>query len=137
MDAAGPRLQLRSKARAQGLRWSGDKRAVTGAIARGAGRWCAVLCCTVLHCVTLHSALLLEATSCMHLQPSQNRAPALKRALTCTACIPAAGVELRGGEVVPAALVIDASGRFSQLPAWLAEAGWSRPDVKEVDAQLC
>lgn len=44
---------------------------------------------------------------------------------------------LRGGEVVPADLVIDASGRFSHLPAWLAEAGWAKPEVQVVDSQIC
>lgn len=46
------------------------------------------------------------------------------------------GVRLAGGEVLDAALVVDASGRFSKLPRWLVEAGYPRPAVKTVDAGL-
>ncbi|GAB4813106.1 hypothetical protein N2152v2_000152 [Parachlorella kessleri] len=47
------------------------------------------------------------------------------------------GVRLGSGTVMPATLVIDASGRYSSLPLWLEEANWGRPAVKKVDAQLC
>ena len=47
-----------------------------------------------------------------------------------------AGVRLAGGEVLDAALVVDASGRFSKLPQWLVEAGYPRPAEKVVDAGL-
>ncbi|OAR22591.1 hypothetical protein A8W25_23540 [Streptomyces sp. ERV7] len=46
------------------------------------------------------------------------------------------GVRLSGGEVLDAALVVDASGRFSKLPQWLVEAGYPRPAVQVVDAGL-
>ncbi|MDH6127428.1 FAD-dependent monooxygenase [Kitasatospora sp. GP82] len=39
-------------------------------------------------------------------------------------------------EVLPADLVIDASGRFSPLPDWLEEAGYPRPRTTVVDAGL-
>lgn len=55
----------------------------------------------------------------------------------CCAALPATGVVLRGGDALPADLVIDASGRHSQLPVWLGEAGWARPQAQKVDAQLC
>ncbi|MCB5181256.1 FAD-dependent oxidoreductase [Streptomyces antimicrobicus] len=41
-----------------------------------------------------------------------------------------------GGEVVRASLVVDATGRTSKAPAWLAEAGWARPDVTRYDSHL-
>lgn len=47
-----------------------------------------------------------------------------------------AGVRLAGGEVLDAALVVDASGRFSKLPQWLVAAGYPRPAEKVVDAGL-
>ncbi|MFF3504325.1 NAD(P)/FAD-dependent oxidoreductase [Streptomyces sp. NPDC003247] len=46
------------------------------------------------------------------------------------------GVRLAGSEVLDAALVVDASGRFSKLPRWLVEAGYPRPAEKVVDAGL-
>lgn len=36
---------------------------------------------------------------------------------------------------IPADLVIDAQGRSSQLPRWLAEAGWTKPATSVVDAR--
>ncbi|GAB4813107.1 hypothetical protein N2152v2_000153 [Parachlorella kessleri] len=47
------------------------------------------------------------------------------------------GVQLATGDTLAATLVIDASGRHSQLPLWLEEGKWGRPAVKKVDAQLC
>jgi len=47
-----------------------------------------------------------------------------------------AGVRLAGGEVLDAALVVDASGRFSKLPQRLVAAGYPRPVEKVVDAGL-
>ena len=46
------------------------------------------------------------------------------------------GLELAGGEVLPADVVIDCSGRFSATPRWLEAAGWGAPPVKKVDAHL-
>src|SRR5262245_4010116 len=43
------------------------------------------------------------------------------------------GVRLAGGEVVPAALVVDASGRRSRAPQWLAALGV--PPPREVSAE--
>ena len=48
-----------------------------------------------------------------------------------------AGVRLATGDTLEATLIIDASGRHSQLPLWLEEGNWGRPAVKKVDAQLC
>jgi 2-polyprenyl-6-methoxyphenol hydroxylase-like FAD-dependent oxidoreductase len=42
------------------------------------------------------------------------------------------GVRLVGGEVVPAGLVVDATGRRSQLPAWLEAIG-ARPVEEELE----
>lgn len=47
-----------------------------------------------------------------------------------------AGLELASGEVVPADLVIDASGRHSRLPLWLEEAGWGSPKTEMVVSRL-
>ncbi|MDH6578848.1 FAD-dependent monooxygenase [Kitasatospora sp. MAP5-34] len=41
-----------------------------------------------------------------------------------------------GTEVLPADLVVDASGRFSALPDWLEKAGYPRPRTTVVDAGL-
>lgn len=46
------------------------------------------------------------------------------------------GVELEGGEVVKADVVIFASGRFCRLPQWLAAAGHAVPPVSKVDARM-
>lgn len=48
---------------------------------------------------------------------------------------PAWQVELTGA-TVPADLVLDAMGRSSRLPAWLAGAGLPAPAVSEVDARI-
>lgn len=47
-----------------------------------------------------------------------------------------AGVEVQGGGSLPAALVIDTSGRGSRVRAWLEAAGWSQPRELGVDAQV-
>ncbi|MGH9794577.1 MAG: FAD-dependent oxidoreductase [Candidatus Acidiferrales bacterium] len=39
-------------------------------------------------------------------------------------------------EVIPADLVVDCSGRGSQLPAWLEAAGWPRPPVSRVEVNV-
>lgn len=44
-----------------------------------------------------------------------------------------AGVQLKGGAVLAADLVIDASGRRSKVQKWLAEGGYSAPATVEVD----
>ncbi|KIZ01875.1 hypothetical protein MNEG_6083 [Monoraphidium neglectum] len=46
------------------------------------------------------------------------------------------GVKLRGGRVVPADLVVDASGRGSRTPEWLEAAGCATPDTVTVDSRL-
>jgi 2-polyprenyl-6-methoxyphenol hydroxylase-like FAD-dependent oxidoreductase len=46
------------------------------------------------------------------------------------------GVRLAGGEEVGAALVIDASGRRSKTPGWLAEMGYAAPVEQVVNAGL-
>ncbi|MDI2131138.1 NAD(P)/FAD-dependent oxidoreductase [Yinghuangia seranimata] len=46
------------------------------------------------------------------------------------------GLRLADGEVLDAALVVDASGRFTRLPQWLTEAGLPRPEQRIVDAGL-
>ncbi len=45
-------------------------------------------------------------------------------------------VDLRDGEVVTADLVVDASGRGSRLPHWLAELGVGVPTPAEVEARV-
>ncbi len=45
-------------------------------------------------------------------------------------------MELASGEVLPADVVIDCSGRFSSTPNWLQEAGWQAPPVQKVDAHV-
>ncbi|QGQ18193.1 FAD-binding protein [Cellulomonas sp. JZ18] len=45
-------------------------------------------------------------------------------------------VEVEGGDALAADLVVDASGRSSRLPAWLAALGVPAADVEEVDAHL-
>jgi hypothetical protein len=47
-----------------------------------------------------------------------------------------AGVELEGGEAVAADLVVDASGRSSQVGQWLEAAGWCKPREIMVDANV-
>jgi flavin-dependent dehydrogenase len=47
-----------------------------------------------------------------------------------------AGVRLRGGEVVSADLVVDATGRGSRAPAWLAALGYPSPPETLVDPLL-
>jgi 2-polyprenyl-6-methoxyphenol hydroxylase-like FAD-dependent oxidoreductase len=42
----------------------------------------------------------------------------------------------RGGEFVPADLVVDASGRGSRLPVWLSEWGYGRPREDTVDVGI-
>lgn len=49
---------------------------------------------------------------------------------------PLPGLELAGGEVLHADVVIDCSGRFSATPRWLEAAGWGAPPVQKVDAHL-
>ena len=46
------------------------------------------------------------------------------------------GLLLTDGEVLPADLVVDASGRASRLPDWLADLGLSRPREDRVDVDL-
>lgn len=46
------------------------------------------------------------------------------------------GVRLASAELVDAAFVVDASGRFSALPQWLAQAGYPAPAEQVVDARL-
>ncbi len=50
--------------------------------------------------------------------------------------LPAAGVRLRDGSTLKADLVVDASGRSSQTPAWLAAGGCQAPRELLVDAKL-
>jgi 2-polyprenyl-6-methoxyphenol hydroxylase-like FAD-dependent oxidoreductase len=45
-------------------------------------------------------------------------------------------IELQDGSIEAADLVVDASGRASRLPVWLAAAGVSRARTSEVDARL-
>jgi flavin-dependent dehydrogenase len=47
-----------------------------------------------------------------------------------------AGVELRSGDVVDADLVVDATGRGSRAPAWLAALGYPAPPETLVDPLL-
>ncbi|MFE4638961.1 NAD(P)/FAD-dependent oxidoreductase [Streptomyces sp. NPDC056773] len=46
------------------------------------------------------------------------------------------GVELRGGERLDARLVVDATGRTSKAPAWLAALGHPAPAVTRYDSHL-
>lgn len=46
------------------------------------------------------------------------------------------GVQLANGEQLHADLVVDCSGRQSQMPRWLAAAGLPTPRVSQVDANL-
>lgn len=52
------------------------------------------------------------------------------------------GVRLRGRsgeqlpEVLPASLVVDCSGRGSELPGWLSELGYGTPEMKVVNSHL-
>ncbi len=46
------------------------------------------------------------------------------------------GVRLKGGHVLSADLVADASGRGSKTPEWLEAGGWAPPPVITVDANL-
>lgn len=46
------------------------------------------------------------------------------------------GVRLAGGEVVDADLVVDATGRGSRGPDWLAELGHARPEEERIDVDL-
>lgn len=49
------------------------------------------------------------------------------------------GVEVDGPEgrgVIEAALVVDASGRGSKLPTWLATAGWPAPEEETIPAEI-
>lgn len=48
-------------------------------------------------------------------------------------CLRCPGVQLKGGAVMAADLVIDASGRRSKVQAWLEEGGYSAPVTVEVD----
>jgi len=43
-------------------------------------------------------------------------------------------VRLKGGETLPADLVVDASGRVSAVLAWLREGGYALPRTVEVNA---
>jgi hypothetical protein len=44
------------------------------------------------------------------------------------------GVRLAGGEALEADLVVDATGRASRAPEWLAAGGWAPAPVRSVDA---
>lgn len=46
------------------------------------------------------------------------------------------GVRTSDGATVPADLVIDATGRGTRLPAWLAQWGFQRPDEQTVDVGI-
>lgn len=46
------------------------------------------------------------------------------------------GVRLQGGEIVPADLVIDASGRGSHSPAWLESMGFPKPQEEKVEVAI-
>lgn len=46
------------------------------------------------------------------------------------------GVRLADGEVLPADLVVDATGRGSRAPDWLAELGHPRPAEERIDVDL-
>ena len=46
------------------------------------------------------------------------------------------GVTLDSGEIVPADLVVDAAGRGTRLPAWLAKWGYARPPEETVDVGI-
>lgn len=45
-------------------------------------------------------------------------------------------MQLVGGQLLPADLVIDASGRSSRLPVWLKQLGLPTAEVSEVDPQI-
>lgn len=47
-----------------------------------------------------------------------------------------AGVRLSDGRQLPADLVVDASGRTSTTPVWLAAAGFEKPPEVSVSANL-
>ncbi len=79
-----------------------------------------------------HTDYFASKRSCMYCAVTIRRPPQI----TDQHCF-AAGVCLGSGTVMPATLVIDASGRYSSLPLWLEEGNWGRPAVKKVDAQLC
>ncbi len=49
---------------------------------------------------------------------------------------PGAGGEGLGEHIIPADLVVDASGRDSQAPDWLADLGYTPPPVSKVNAFL-
>ncbi|MGE5696425.1 MAG: FAD-dependent oxidoreductase [Candidatus Sericytochromatia bacterium] len=46
------------------------------------------------------------------------------------------GVELDGGEFIEADLVVDATGRGTRLPVWLAQWGFERPEEDTVDVGI-
>ncbi|MGW5847180.1 NAD(P)/FAD-dependent oxidoreductase [Streptomyces sp. NPDC055254] len=46
------------------------------------------------------------------------------------------GVELRGAEPLAARFVVDATGRSSRAPAWLAALGYPAPEVTRYDSRL-
>lgn len=46
------------------------------------------------------------------------------------------GVRLSSGELIPAAVVVDATGRSNRGPAWLTELGYAAPSEDEVKAGL-
>ncbi len=46
------------------------------------------------------------------------------------------GVRLDTGDAVPADLVVDAAGRGTRLPVWLAQWGFDRPDEDTVDVGI-
>jgi len=70
----------------------------------------------------------------------------LRDALDVTGLMPGNGgsrvvgvsvMQARGGAILDADLVVDASGRGSRLPAWLASLGFARPDEERVPIDLC
>ncbi len=45
-------------------------------------------------------------------------------------------MRLASGEVLQADVVIDCSGRYSQTPRWLEQAGWSASPEQRVESHI-
>jgi len=53
---------------------------------------------------------------------------------SCSLDLPTTGVRLSDGSTVTAQLVVDCSGRGSNLPSWLAAAGYQRPRTSRISS---
>ena len=53
-----------------------------------------------------------------------------------TACPPGHARDPGPRECLPADFVVDATGRAAKLFGWLAEIGWERPEILEVDGRM-